>query len=356
MFFRQGVTDEDLYNFMYVLSRYTGFGLRLNDAVALFSEKVEKQAVKDLMKSIQKDLNSGMKFSDAIAKHKEIFPSFIIENIRVGETTSQMGPILENLVFHMEQEIRVNKDINAALVPQKIFLFLLGVAAIIILFFVIPKMGDLLKSTEMELPWFTLLVVGFGEIMSSLWWLFLILAILGAIAFRTYKHNFPEEWDALMLKVPFFSELNFNRLQYRFSLIFGLCLQAGIDTRRALEYTSNAVDNLIMKKTLQNAVRLMTQRGLSLQDALVRANEETKILHSDFQLMFSLGSTGSLDEIMLSESKKYQDQMVRLSKQIGDKVGVSIAIPGYIVMLLLFAAIELPIFTMIGNISKLGGM
>ncbi len=57
---------------------------------------------------------------------------------------------------------------------------------------------------------------------------------------------------------------------------------------------------------------------------------------------------------MISESKKYQEHMVRLSKQIGDKVGISIAIPGYIIMLLLFAAIEMPIFSMIGNISNMG--
>lgn len=356
MFFRQEVMDEDLYNFLYVLSRYTGFGLRLNDAVALFAEKAEKPALKDLMKSIQKDLTAGSKFSDALAKHKDVFPSFIIENIRVGEASSQMAPILNNLVFHMEQEIRVNKDIESALVPQKIFLFLLAVAGIIILFLVIPKMGELLKSTEVELPWFTLMVVGFGELLSSFWWLFAILGVLAVVGLHTYKQNYPEEWDALMLKIPFFSDLNYSRLQYRFSLIFGLCLQSGIDTRRALEYTANAVDNLVMKKTLQTAVRLMTQRGLSLLDALMRANDETKILHHDFQLMLSVGSTGSLDEIMLSESKKYQDQMIRLSKQIGDKVGLSVAIPGYVIMLLLFAAIELPIFSMIGNIDKLGGM
>lgn len=355
MIFYKGVSDEDLYNFFYILSRYTGFGLKLNDAVSMYADKTDNESMKSLMKSMKKDLDGGTKFSDAIGKHTDVFPSFIVEMIRIGEVSSQMSSILESLTFHMEQEIRVNREVRSALLPQKIFLVLLTIAVILILFLVIPKMGELLKSTDLELPFFTKMVVAFGDFAASFWWLFLILAVAAFFMGKSYKENNPEEWDALMLKVPFFSELNYNRLQYRFAMIFGLCLQSGIDTRRALEYTSNAVDNLILKKTIQNAVRLMTQRGMTIQDALLRANEETKVLHQDFRLMLAVGSSGAMDEIMLSESKKYQDQMVRLSKGIGDKIGVAVAIPGYVIMLLLFMAIEFPIFTMIGNIGKIGG-
>ncbi len=352
MFFNNRISDEDLYNFFYILSRYTGFGLKLNDAVALFAEKTEKQELKDLMKTIQKDLNAGLKFSDAIAKHPNVFPNFVIENIRVGEISSQMSSILENLTFHLEQEIKVDKEIKAALLPQKIFLCILFLAVVIIMFFVIPKMGELLKTTDLELPLFTRMVVGIGNFAATFWWLFLILGIAAYFGIKFYKQNNQEEWAALMLKVPFFSEINFTRLQYRFAMIFGLCLQAGIDTRRSLEYTANAVDNILLRKTIQNAVRLMTQRGISIQDAISRANEETKILSPDFKLMLAVGATGSLDEIMLREAKKYREQTVRLSKNIGDKIGVSIAVPGYIIMLIMFAALEFPIFSLLGNMSQ----
>lgn len=352
MFFSQGISDEDLYNFFYILSRYTGFGLKLNDAVALYSEKTEKQELKDLMKTIQKDLNTGIKFSDALSKHPTVFPNFIIENIRVAEISSQMSSILENLTFHLEQEIKVDKEIKSALLPQKIFLFILFLAVLIVMFFVIPRMGDLLKSTDLELPLFTRMVVGVGDFAASFWWLFLIIGIGAYFFLRFFKQNNPEEWAGYMLKVPFFSEINYTRLQYRFAMIFGLCLQAGIDTRRALEYTANAVDNIILKKTIQNAVRLMTQRGMSIQDAIGRANEETKILSTDFKLMLAVGATGSLDEIMLREAKKYREQTVRLSKNIGDKIGISVAVPGYIIMLIMFAALEFPIFSLLGNMSQ----
>ncbi len=355
MLFSSGVSNEDLYNFFYILSRYTGFGLKLNDAVSMYAEKTDSESMKELMKVIQKDLNTGMKFSDALAKHPSEFPSFIIENIRVGEISSQLNQILENLTFHLDQEIRVEKDIKAALLPQYIFMGILSIAVCIVIFFVLPKMGELLRSTDMELPWFTLLVVGFGDIASSFWWLFLILAIIGVSALKVYKENNPEAWDAFMLKMPFFGPINVNRLQYRFAMIFGLCLQAGIDTRRALEYTASAVDNRILKKTLQNAVRLMTQRGMALQDAIIRANEETKILNQDFKLMLAVGASGGLDEIMLNEAQKYREQTVRMSKNIGDKIGITIAVPGYAILLIMFAAIEFPILTLLGNMSQFEG-
>jgi len=48
--------------------------------------------------------------------------------------------------------------------------------------------------------------------------------------------------------------------------------------------------------------------------------------------------------------------MLVASKLIGDKVGLSVTIPGYVALIILFASIEFPVMTMMQNLNSMGGV
>ena len=63
-----------------------------------------------------------MEFSSALGKHDVDFPAFIVEIIRVGEESGQIAKVLEEIVFYLEQEIEVDREVRQALWTPKAFM------------------------------------------------------------------------------------------------------------------------------------------------------------------------------------------------------------------------------------------
>jgi len=354
VFNNSGTNLSDLYNFSYVMERYNSFGIKMHEAVENYLKTVQKPALRKIMETLLRDLRNGIAFPDALSKHPSFFPAFVIAMMRIGQDSGQTGKIWEDITSYLEQEIEIGKDIRSAMWIQKVFFAFFLVAAVIIIFLVIPKMGDLLKETDMELPMVTKAVIGFGTIATSFWWLFLLAGIGCVLGYGYFKREYPEQYDALKLKVPVFSTITYDQLQYRFARVFGLCRQAGLDPVSSLRYAAIAADNLIMKNMLQKAASSLENSGLPLREALMKADVH-HILHPDFFLMMQVGIAGDISEVMLKEADKYQKEMRRSAKTIGDKVGLCVMIPGYVVMILLFASMELPIMSMMQNMNLSGG-
>lgn len=356
-FGKENLSNEELCKFFRVIQKYNNAGVTLAESVSNYAENVENQKMQSLTREILRDMRNGMDFSGALSKHGEEFPAFIVEIIRVGEESGQISKVLDEIVFYLEQEIEVDREVRQALWTPKAFMAGMAVAFAVALFLVIPKMGELLNEAHIDLPLITRIVIKIGETAQSFWWLFVILAIAARIFYKQFAKKYPERAALLELKIPFFKVINYNQMQYRFSKILGLCAVANINTATSLKYTALASDNLAMKETLLRAVRDMENSGSQVWDALRKA-DINKIINKDFFVMLKVGATtGQLGAILTSESLNYQKDMLAASKLIGDKVGIAVTIPGYFGLILLFAAIEYPVIEMMQNMNfSAGGM
>ena len=354
---KENLSNEELCKFFRVIQKYNNAGVTLTESVANYAENVEEKRVREIAKKILRDMRNGTEFSEALSKHKEDFPAFIVEIIRVGEESGQIAKVLEEIVFYLEQEIEVDREVRQALWTPKAFMIGMAIAFAVALLIVIPKMGELLTEAHIDLPLVTQMVINIGKAAQSFWWLFLIVAVGLRIFYREMEKKYPERAALLALKVPFFKVITYNQMQYRFAKILGLCAVANIRTSTALKYTALASDNLAMKETLLRAVREMEATSSQVWDALKKA-DINKILNKDFFVMLRVGAaTGQLGGILMAEAMNYQKDMLAASKLIGDKVGIAVTIPGYLALILLFAAIEYPVIEMMENMNfSAGGM
>ena len=238
----------------------------------------------------------------------------------------------------------------------KAFLIGMSFAFVIGVLFVIPKLGELLNDAHLELPLITKAVIGVSTLAQSFWWLFLLIGIGGFFLYKRTKKDSPEKIEKLALKMPFFKVINYNKLQYNFAKILGLCITAGIQTSTALRYTAVASGNFMMKSTLTKAANEIENSGLQVADAVKKA-DTYGIIDKRFYVMLSVATTaGKIGTIMLDESENYRKEMIVASELIGDKIGLSVSIPGYLCLIALFASIEFPVMKMMQNLSNVGGM
>ena len=351
---KQKLSLDDLYQFFRIVYRYQNAGVPIDAAVEAYLSISTHREAKEVIDRVLKDMRNGQPFSDALKRTKE-FPEFIVEIIKVGEGSGQVNSTLKEVVSHLKQEIDIDREVTSALWTPKIFLVGMSVALAIALFFVIPKMGQLLREAHVELPMITRAVLWVGDTAQSFWWVFLLVGFGVTLLYREAMRRYPEEAALIKFRLPFFKDIYFPQMQYRFTKIMGLCLVANVKTPQAIQYTALASDNVAMRLTLFRALQNIDKRGMQSWDAIKKADTFHLVAQDIFTLLEVGATTSQMGPILIEESKNFQEDMLAASKLIGDKVGITVTIPGYIALILLFAAIEWPVITMMQNMNMGAG-
>lgn len=340
----------DLYQFFRIVYRFQNAGVPIDSAVEAYLSSATKEEAKEIISKILRDMRNGQLFSEALKRSGE-FPEFIVEIMKVGENSGQVLNTLHEVVEHLKQEIDIDREVTSSLWTPKIFLVGMSFAMFIAVMFVIPKMGQLLREAHIELPTITIAVLWIGDTAQSFWWVGALIAFALFGVYKEFKRRYPEEVALLKFRLPFFKSIYIPQMQYRFTKIMGLCLVANVPTPQAIQYTALASDNVAMKLTLFRALQYIERRGMQSWDAIKKADVFHLVSQDIFTLLEVGASTSQMGPILLEESQNFQEDMLTASKLIGDKVGISVTIPGYIALIFLFAAIEWPVITMMQNMN-----
>lgn len=339
---------EDLHEFFYVWQMYADFGIRTEEAVAECAKATKKPAVKGVMEGLLKEMKNGASTADAMKKFPDFFPLYATEMVRVGERSGQMHKILDNLVFSLEHEMEMEKDIRSAMWMPKVFIVLLIVCFLILVFYVIPQMGAVLAELNIGLPLVTRLVLGFGQFMLSYWVFVVAFLIAFFIGWRYLMQVRPDIRDTIRLRMPILGEIRQAQLQFRFASILGMCMEANVQDKAALRYAADASDSFFMRGTLMATIRRMEASGESLLDAL-RASNIHNSIPDRFFLLIRAGSKGNLGQVLLKLATQRQQEILRLSKQIGDKLAFSVIMPAALILVFLVLSVELPTWEVMSN-------
>ena len=134
-------------------------------------------------------------------------------------------------------------------------IFVLGtlmVMVLIVIFFLMPRLVDLLNQTISNPPLFTSLMISFYTFLSSYGWI-LVLSFLGLIAFFSYYFTTQEgkkRFDALSLKIPFVKEFFKKVYLIRFAENIATLISAGLSINSSLKITKDTINNVVYKKVI----------------------------------------------------------------------------------------------------------
>lgn len=169
---------------MHELATMLNSGVGLAEAVTVQSQSAHHPVVVNAFAQMATSLQRGQAFSDALAATKLPLPSYVLQLVKAGEMTGELGKSLEGAAEQMEYEERVRTELRNALIYPTI-LICAGVAAVLIVFtFVVPKFSMLLKKSD-QLPWLAWAVLEGGTwVNANRVWLFplAIIAVIGAAA------------------------------------------------------------------------------------------------------------------------------------------------------------------------------
>jgi len=297
----------ELIFFSRQLSSLLKSGIPIIVALSSIAEQTKNKLLKITINAVLKDIQAGVSFSEALAKHPDIFSDLFVSMIKVGETTGILDEVLERLTQLNMQELEVKTRIKSAMTYP---LILVTVAIIIVSFLlinIIPKFVVVFETYEAKLPLATQILLGISFLLRRLW--LLVIAAVGIFIFwfrryiKTEKGRY--KFDFYLLRLPLFGQLYLKLIVARFSRTLGALVKSGVSILEALSVTEKTVGNSVISRVIDN-IRSAITEGQSLTEPF----KASGVFPATVIQMVSLGEkSGKLDQ-MLTEVANFYDREV----------------------------------------------
>lgn len=311
-------------------------------AFTLISEQAENQKLKQQLQTITNDLASGSTISQALSQYPETFSNFFVNMVKSGEESGKLSETFLFLADYMERQYELSRKVKSALIYPVFVIGIFFTVMIGMMYFIIPKLGEMITQSENPVPAFTQVVLSVSGFFVDYGLLFLFLFIAGVTFVILFLRSASgREWlDKAKITTPVIKNLYQKLYLARIADNLETMLSSGIPILKTLQVTANVVDNSVYEKIL-NEVSEEIKSGVSLSNALSK--------HQDIPVMLSqmvrVGEeTGMLGKVLHTLGKFYKREVDQAIDTL-----VSMIEPIMIIMLglgvgLLVVSVLMPIF------------
>jgi general secretion pathway protein F len=322
----------------------------LVDALAAVSEQVEHPALSQALADSKNMVNEGSPFYKSLAKYPHIFDNIYVSMCEAGEMSGSLDVILLRLADFTESAARLRQKVSSALTYPIIMLVVVFIIVMGLFTFVIPKMMTIFESApELQLPWYTLVIVQISQVMTNFWYIILTVIIGSYISFMAWKNSTEgrPRWDAISLRIPVFGPIIRMVAVARFTRTLATLLTGGVPMLGALDIVRNVVNNSVIAKAVDEA-RGNISEGESIAGPLSRSGQFPPIVIH----MVKIGEkTGELENMLTQVSDAYDFSVQNKIDGMTSLITPIITVIMGVVVMIIVLSIVIPMFEMtnLGN-------
>ena len=341
---RKPVVLEDILVFsrqMYTLNKA---GVPILRAFAGLQASATKPVMVEILKDIRASLDQGRELSAAMARHIDVFGTFYISMIKVGEMTGRLTEVFLRLNEHMEFERDVRERIKQAMRYPIFVMIAMAIAVAILNIFVIPVFAKVFAGFNTELPLITRGLLGFSSWMLA-WWPMLLVAGIGVVVMirgylRTPAGRY--RWDARKLKLPIVGDIVLKATLARFARSFALSSQSGVPLVQALTVVAQTVDNAFIGSRIEQM-----RDGIERGETITRCAAATGVFTPVVLQMIAVGEeTGELDNLLFEIAGMYERETDYSIKGLSAAIEPILLAVIAVLVLLLALGVFLPLWNM----------
>jgi len=311
---------SDLAIFSRQLSTMVSSGMTILRALFVLEEQTEVDKLKQIIITVRKDVEAGLAFSAALARHPKVFGPLFVSMVRAGEIGGVLEDSLLRVADQLEKEDALRRQVRAAMVyPTVVLTVALGVMLVLVVY-VVPVFAGVLQqfgtnAGQQSLPGMTQITVNLSHAATGYW--YAILLGLGAIlfAFRRWKSSETgrPQWDAVRLKLPFKIGGIVQKIAIaRWSRTFSALTSAGVPLIEALDITGRTAGNEVIARVMNDVIESV-KRGGSLSEPL----KQSDVFPLMVSQMVAVGeSTGELDWMLSKIADFYEERVAAAVKAL----------------------------------------
>ena len=286
-------------------------------------------------------VREGMSFSDALEQAGS-FPPIYRSNVVAGERSGTLPDVLARWLAFQKFSQTSRRRITEALFYPTFLVLVLVLALGVIFNVVLPRFAEFYAGGDIEMPFFTRILLGAGKFISSTIWLqgLVVVGLLVAGRWMATSEAGAMLTERLLLMVPKVGTLYRMYHSSVFARTLGVLISGGLPVVQALEVVQRTSPSQRMKAAL-TVITDKVRAGGSLHQSL----EQAKVLDPLAVEMVRVGEQSSALPEMLDHVADFFDQEVeKATTAVTSLIGPVLILFMGVVVLALLLAIYVPLF------------
>jgi type IV pilus assembly protein PilC len=302
------VKPKSLQIFARQLATMIEAGVSVVAALVTLEEQTDDKYLQEVIADVRSDVESGVIFSKALARHPKVFNRLFVSMVQAGESSGTLDTVLDRVAMQIEKETQIKRRVKGAMVYPTVVLSFATLVLIFMLLFIIPVFVKVFASLNGQLPKITQIVMSMSNALRGYWFIIFPAIFLMAFGLRKLKQTEQgrRRWDAFKLKIPMkIGDVVQKIALARFSRTLSTLVAAGVDIITALEITGGTAGNWVLEKSLVN-IRDRVHEGVPISQPL----EDDPIFPPMVSQMVKIGEeTGELDKMLGKVADFYEDEV-----------------------------------------------
>ena len=290
---RRKIKSDELVMFTRQLSSMVSAGVPILRSLESMTEHAESASFRSIIGDVSKDIESGLSFADALARHPDTFNDVYVNMVRAGETGGILDDILKRLAL------------------QQVLIVITIGAFFGLMIFVLPMIGKTIKDLageDAELPALTQAMLGISAFMVNFW--YILLPLVGAAIYGFLRYiktpGGKKKYHHFLVHGPIIGKIMKKIAIARFTRTFSSLIGAGVAVLEALEVTSKAVGNNVYEESLNSAAKRV-KNG----EVFSKIIAEDEVLYPPIVAqMLAVGEeTGQTDQVLVKVADFYEEEV-----------------------------------------------
>jgi type II secretion system protein F len=339
---RGRITAGDITAFTRQLADLTLAGLTPDRSLSVLAEQAENASLRALIEAVQTEVRGGVALSAALERYPRYFPPMVVNMLRAGELSGQLGEVLERLAQFAEREQQRRAQIVSAMVYPAVLMLVATATLVFLLTFVVPRLSGVFEDLGAELPLPTRLLLAITGALTTGWWAILGGMVLAWLLLQAYRRTEAGAYqmDRLTLRLALMGKIWRKVVVARFARALGTLVAGGVPILEALRVAGQAAANRVFIRTARE-VEERVKGGETISAAMRATGQFPPVLIH----MTAVGEeTGDLPRVLLRVAETLDNEseiaMKRLTTLIEPVIVVVMgAFVGFVVL-----SILLPVF------------
>ncbi|CAN5868611.1 type II secretion system inner membrane protein GspF [soil metagenome] len=334
----QAILNEQLAQ---LLSR----GVPLIEALEVAAQTVSPPA-RGRVDKMREQVSAGATFADAAGTAGGL-DAVTCAIYRAAERTGDLAGSARQLALAARRTLAVAGRATTLLIYPLIVLAVAAVVAVVMLVFIVPKLGEQLVSTGQRLPWYTAALVWLGNLMSDNILIFGAVAVVVFIVVAIFRKVIATSVFDTMRKLPLFGALVLAQESARFFSVMAAMTRSGIPLADGLATANQAVGHPLLRSQMDRLRTRLVEGGV-----LRNLIEQVDALPlGTRRLLIAAERSGDLETAFSALAGDMTEEVDRRSQRLLAVLQPLLIVVMFMVIGSLLMAIMVPLLNMSSNLG-----
>ena len=344
LFKSKTIAPKELQVFTRQLATLINAGIPVVDGLRILINGSRPGVLRDSLEKVKSDIETGKRFSTALASHPGVFDRLYCNLVEAGEEAGILDQILTRLSNYIEKNQKIKAQVKGAMVMPIVIILFAVLVITGILIFVIPKLKEVFEAGGGKLPWLTQKVIDLSENIKNNWYLYIAGGFGGPYALLAYikTEEGKKIFDRFVIRSPLFGTLVLRSSVARVTRTLSTLLSSGVGLIESIEIAARTSGNYAMEEAL-----LRTKEAVLQGKPFAVPLAKEKLIPEMVTQMVGIGEqSGSVDQMLGKIADFYEDEVENAVKALTSMIEPIMMIFLGSAIAILVVAMYLPVFSL----------